>query len=531
MKKDDCLSWNIYQIYPRSFCDTNGDGVGDLQGIISKLDYLAELGINAVWICPCFKSPNVDNGYDVADYRDIMDEFGTLEDMRQLIDELHKRDMKLILDLVPNHTSDQHYWFQESRKSKDNPYSDYYYWYDTPPNDWESSFGGSAWQYDEQRKQYYLHSYAVEQPDLNWENPKVIQEMQSVVDFWIDMGADGFRVDVIDQISKDFKDNHNCFGPHLHEYIRALFGREKTAHLFTVGECWADGLEEIRRHIGHDRGELSTLFQFEHLGFGRRDKFTSVPGKLTQLWDYLRYWAEVMQNEDLLFSLFSDNHDNGWMLERLGSREKRYESATCIATMLYLMRGVCFVYQGQELGMMNPSYDSIADFRDVESLNIFKEFCTEMSPEQALEKINFGSRDNQRHPFCWSDDKNAGFTVGTPWIPVHSAYKEQNLKTDLSSKKSIWQFYRDIFQLRNNHSALTVGKITPVAPQNSSYGAYTRTDGNEQFLVVCNFETAQELVLPELKGELLLSNYGHCEKKDHYFEAYEIAVFRKEIDT
>lgn len=529
-KYKEFLSWHIYQVYPRSFYDTNGDGIGDLAGVTAKLDYLKELGINAIWLCPCFKSPNVDNGYDVADYRDIMDEFGTMEDMRRLIDGLHSRGMKLVLDLVPNHTSDQHKWFQQSRKSKDDPYSGYYYWFDTPPNNWQSIFCGSAYSFDPERGQYYLHSYAPQQPDLNWENPNVVREIQAVVDFWTDMGADGFRVDVIDQISKDFAGDKNCFGPHLHEYIHALFGREKVAHLFTVGECWTEELEEIRRHVGHDRGELSTLFQFGHLNCGRADKFTPKSGSLSQLWNYMRYWVETMQKEDLLFSLFTDNHDSSWMLERLGSREKRYESACCIAAMVYLMRGVCFIYQGQELGMMNPRYDSIGDFRDVESINQYAEYCKEMSPEQALEKINFGSRDNQRRPFCWSGDDKAGFTTGTPWIPVHSSCENQNLQSDLASDRSVWRFYRDVLHLRNTHPALTVGDFIPIAPRDASYCAYIRRDDQEEFLVVCNFERAQQLSVPGARGQVLLSNYGIKEKTDGQYRPYEVAVFRRNIN-
>ena len=260
--------------------DTNGDGIGDLRGIISKLDYLCDLGINAIWLCPCYKSPNKDNGYDVADYREIMDEFGTMEDMRVLIDEMHSRGMKLIMDLVPNHTSDKHKWFLESKKSKDNPYSDYYYWFDKPINEWRASFGGSVWEYVKERDQYYLHSYTIGQPDLNWDTPAVVKEMQDVVDFWVDMGADGFRIDVIDQISKDFEKGRNCFGPNLHKYINALFGREKASRLFTVGECWANDIEEIKRHIGEDRNELSTLFQFDHLEAGRSEKFTPMADSL-----------------------------------------------------------------------------------------------------------------------------------------------------------------------------------------------------------------------------------------------------------
>ncbi len=526
-KYQQFLSWNIYQVYPRSFYDSNGDGIGDLPGVLAKLDYLKEMGINAIWLGPCFKSPNYDNGYDVADYRDIMDEFGTMEDMKALIAGLHSRGMKLILDLVPNHTSSQHKWFQESRKSRDNPYSDYYYWFDTPPNQWQSMFGGPAYAFDEE---YYLHSYTPQQPDLNWENPQVVKGMQEVVDFWVDMGVDGFRIDVIDQISKDFAGDRNCFGPRLHEYIAALFGREKTAHLFTVGECWAGELDEIHRHIHQDRGELSTLFQFGHLEYGRADKFTPKSGSLTQLWNCMRYWVRTMQCNDLLISLFTDNHDNGWMLERLGSKALPYESATCIATMMYFLRGVCFVYQGQELGMFNPHYDSIQQFDDVESLNMYRQLCLTMPEAEALEKINFGSRDNTRRPFCWSNGDNAGFTTGNPWIAVHSDYRHKNLEADLAQEKSVWRFYQDVFRLRKEYSALTLGDFEPIAPADASYCAYTRTHGQDQITVICNFDKAQELDIPCTCGKLLLSNYGMQEKYDKKYAPYEVAVFWRNIN-
>ncbi|MBQ2388339.1 MAG: glucohydrolase, partial [Clostridia bacterium] len=338
-KFENFLDLVIYQIYPRSFKDTNGDGIGDIKGVIEKLDYLVDLGVNAIWLCPCYKSPNHDNGYDIADYRDIMDEFGTMDDMKTLISEMHKRGMKLIMDLVPNHTSNEHKWFIESRKSKDNPYSDYYYWFDKPVNDWQSMFGGSAWEYDESRKQYYLHSYTVEQPDLNWDNPKVIKEMQDVVDFWVDMGVDGFRCDVIDQISKDFEKGNNFFGPNLHKYIYALFDREKTSHLFTVGECWAGDIEEIKRHSLPERGELTTLFQFNHLDCGRANKFNRKDDSLKTVRDILVNWQLLNQKNGLVHSLFTDNHDNSLFISRAGNdKELRYESATCIATMFYLLK-------------------------------------------------------------------------------------------------------------------------------------------------------------------------------------------------
>ena len=522
-KFQDFLSWHIYQIYPRSFMDSNGDGIGDIRGVISKLDYLKELGINAIWMCPCYKSPNEDNGYDVADYRDIMDEFGTLEDIKELIAQLHARGMKLIMDLVPNHTSAQHKWFQESRKSRDNPYSDYYYWFDSPPNDWQSMFGGSAYQYDEGRGQYYLHTYAVGQPDLNWDNPKVVKEMQDVVDFWVDMGADGFRVDVIDQISKDFN-GQNCFGPRLHEFIHALFGREKTKHLFTVGECWADDIDEVRRHAAANRDELSTLFQFDHQDIGRGNKFPRRPGSMKDLWIRLRNWEELMQENDLLYSLFTDNHDNGWLLDRIGNPEKRYESATCIAAMVYLMRGVCFIYQGQEFGMVNSRHESIEEFDDVESINMYAELLENHSPAEALDMINFGGRDNTRRPMCWTGEEGCGFTSGKPWIPFHSRHTEINLQKDLASGKSVWRFYHDLLALRTAHPALTVGSFTAL-PSDDSYCAYLREIGDKKLLIICNFENEQEICLSGAAGKVLLSNYSLTEKTDSHYSPYEIAVF------
>lgn len=524
-KHQKFLSWNIYQVYPRSFYDFNGDGIGDLRGVIEKLDYLKDLGIHAIWLGPCFKSPNVDNGYDVADYRDIMDEFGTREDMLRLIDEMHRRDMKLILDLVPNHTSDQHLWFQESRKGKDNPYSDYYYWFDSPPNDWQSAFGGSAYEFDPVRGQYYLHSYAPQQPDLNWDNPEVVRQMQAVVDYWTGLGADGFRIDVIDQISKDFPANKNCFGPHLHEYIHALFGRENTAHLFTVGECWTSEPEEIRRHADPARGELSTLFIFDHLECGRQDKFTPKADSFRSYWAIQSEKARFMQENGLLFSLFTDNHDNNWLLSRLLPEEAlRYEAAGCLAAMTYLLPGVAFVYQGQELGMLGSRHESIREFDDVESYNFYADFCRTMPEAQALDKINFGSRDNTRHPFCWDGSATAGFTTGTPWMTPHSLAGKINLVSDLASDKSVWRFYQKLLHLRAESKCLALGSFCPLSGPEDGCAVFTRQWQEEKLLVICNFEAARKI--PHPQGQLLLSNYGHSEKTDDHFAPFEVAVFR-----
>lgn len=526
-KNKKFLDWVIYQIYPRSFYDSNGDGIGDLGGVCAKLDYLKELGVNAIWLCPCYKSPNKDHGYDVADYRNIMDEFGTMDDMKRLISEMKKRDMKLIMDLVPNHTSDKHKWFLESRKSKDNPYSDYYYWADEPLNDWKACFGGSAWEYDESRKQYYLHSYAPEQPDLNWNNPAVVKEMQDVIDFWVDMGVDGFRCDVIDQISKDFDNNKNCFGPRLHEFINAMFGREKTKHLFTIGECWANTIEEICRHTSEERGELSTLFQFEHLDrCGRDGKYVQIPAELKVAKNIMIKWQILNQDNNLLHTLFTDNHDNNYFISRAGNdKELRYESATCIATMFYLMNGVPLIYQGQEIGSCAPHYDKIEDFEDVEGINAYNEFLEQgMSKEDAISAINFGSRDNTRRPIAWSNGQGYGFTKAEkPWIPYATRSNEINLENDLKSEKSVFKFYKDLLKLRRENEALRYGEFIPQNDENDDFIIYTREYEGKRFTVICNFEKTSHI--SSSNGKLVLKNYKDRENNSEAYRPYEIAVY------
>ena len=524
-KYKDFLRLVIYQIYPRSFKDTNGDGIGDLPGIIEKLDYIKSLGANAIWLCPCYKSPNDDNGYDIADYRDIMDEFGTMDDMKRLIAEMHARDMKLIMDLVPNHTSIAHVWFQESRKGRDNPCSDFYYWFDEPPNDWESCFRGSAWAFDEMRGQYYLHSYAITQADLNWNNPAVVKAMQDVVDFWVDMGVDGFRVDVIDQISKDFETGRNCFGPRLHEFIHALFGREKTAHLFTVGECWVDDIEEMRRHCAAERNELSTLFQFDHMECGRTEKFTPKEDSLRTVRDVLIRWQENTAEYDLLQSLFSDNHDQPPLISRAADDgEKRYESATCLAAMFYLLKGVPFIYQGQEFGLTAAHYDSIDCFDDIESINTYAELCQSMSAVAALEKINFGSRDNARRPMAWNAGQGGGFSDAEPWISLHSRQSKINLENDMMSERSVFRFYQKLLKLRREQDAFLDGSFEVISGPEEECFIFTRTLGQEQWAVVCNFAQETVIELP-FDGEVVLSNLGRIDVSGIYQE-YECAVIR-----
>ncbi len=517
----------MYEIYPRSFCDSNGDGIGDICGVISKLDYLKELGVNAVWLCPCYKSPMVDNGYDVADYRDIAPEYGSLCDIKRLIAELHRRSMKLIMDFVPNHTSSEHEWFKRSRQSRDNKYSDYYYWFDLPPNDWQSLFEGSAWQYDETRGQYYLHSYAAEQPDLNWDNPEVVREMQGIVDYWVELGVDGFRIDVIDQISKDFEGRRNCFGPRLHEYIKALFGREKTRHVFTVGECWCDDIDEIRRHSAEQRRELITLFQFDHLAAGCADKWHAVAdaSPLRYARDTLIKWQRLTAEQDLIYSIFTDNHDNNFYISRVGDIEQyHYESATMLAAMFYLLKGVPFIFQGQEFGSVGSQLDNIGDFRDVESLNYYNNRVGRMAQDEIMREINFGSRDNARRPVAWNGEEGCGFTAGVPWIAPPSRAAEINLAADISRDKSVFRFYRDILKLRAESDAIRYGEFRAISKQEDNYFVYERALCGERYTVVCNFEKRSQIEVPH--GELILSNYGRKTGDGSLFLPYEAAVYR-----
>ena len=526
-KTKDFLSLVIYQIYPRSFFDTNGDGIGDLNGIRAKLSYLQDLGVNALWLCPCYKSPNDDNGYDVADYRDIMDEFGTMDDMKALISEAHAKGIRIIMDLVPNHTSSAHKWFSESKKSKDNPYSDYYYWFDEPPTDWRASFGGKAWEYCPERNQYYLHSYAVSQPDLNWDNPKVRDEMKAVVDFWAKNGVDGFRIDVIDQISKDIPGGRNCFGPHLHEYIRELFGREEVSHLFTVGECWASTEEEYKKHCAADRNELSTLFQFDHLECGRSEKFTPTAPHLSELRDILIRWQEFNCKENLLQMLFTDNHDNAPFLSRAGNEnELRYESATCIAAMVYTLKGVALLYQGQEYGNISPRYDDISDFRDIEAINDYNEHLS-LGKEAALQRLNFGSRDNNRRPFAWDGGENGGFSSGKPWTPVHSEKDRINLQTDMENAKSVHGFYKALLALRKNTPALLYGDFAVLSKPSDPYFRFARTYEGKTVEVICNFEAPTEIRIPLTKENILLCNYPDRKDGDPHFHPYETVIIQK----
>lgn len=523
----------VYQIYPRSFKDSNNDGIGDINGILEKLDYIEALGVNAIWICPCYKSPNYDNGYDISDYRDIMDELGTLDDWKKLKNELEKKKIKLIMDLVVNHTSSHHKWFQQGRMSKDNPYHDYYIWADKPKNNWGSMFGGSAWEYNEPTNEYYLHSFAIQQPDLNWENPAVRKECCDIVDFWVDLGVDGFRCDVIDYISKDFENNKISNGPLLHEYIRELFGRDKVSHIFTIGESQATK-QNILDICGKDRRELKTVFQFEHIHLGRKDKYTPGPFSYDDLKNVLISWQKFSQENDFLYTLFTDNHDQPYYLSRLGNdKELRYECATMFATMIYLLRGIPIIYQTQEYGATNSYYDDITEFNDIETINYYNAHKIEMASNLLMEKVNYGSRDNTRRPMAWNKDKENyyGFSSSTPWVPVNSRAEEINVETDLSKTKSILKFYQNLLAYRKNKEVIKKGTFEDLTGEQKGCFVYKRSLFDKDVIVICNFDKAQKIVLPEaIKNggyKAVITNYPSETVLKGKFKPYEVIVYEK----
>lgn len=524
MKKNNFLDWVVYQIYPRSFFDGNGDGIGDLKGITQKLDYLIELGVNAVWLSPCYKSPNCDNGYDISDYRDIMDEFGTLDDWKEMISGMHDRGIKLIMDFVANHTSSEHEWFKQARTSRNNPYHDYYIWRDEIPNDWQSVFFGSAWEYNAPTNEYYLHSFAVGQPDLNWENPKVRKEMCAIIDYWVDLGVDGFRCDVLDYIAKDFERGLMNNGPKLHEYIRELFGREKVKHVFTVGEC-SMGEDKIADICGADRDELKCIFQFDHIGHGRSDKYTLVKQNIDELRNTLVKWQYFTEEHNLLYTLVTDNHDQPHYIERGGhDGHNRYEVATMYAAMFYLLKGIPFIYQGIEFGTPDPHYDNIADYDDVETLNYYRDHKDE---SDIMKRVNVGSRDNTRRPMCWDNTKNYGFSsADKTWIKLHSFGGEVNLESDRKAKKSVFAFYQKLLALRNSSNTVKFGKFEDIT-RGDGYFAYMRTFRGKQILVVCNFDDMREIT--DLPASKYLFGNSKERGTNGTYMPFETAVFMRSI--
>jgi oligo-1,6-glucosidase/glucan 1,6-alpha-glucosidase len=511
----------VYQVYPRSFNDSNGDGIGDLKGIIEKLDYLKELGIDVIWLSPVYKSPNDDNGYDISDYEDIMDDFGTIEDMDELIKEGNKRGIKILMDLVVNHTSDEHKWFIESKKSKDNPYREYYIWRDPvngeEPNDLRSTFSGSAWQYDETTGQYYLHLFSKKQPDLNWENEEMRNKVYDMMNFWIDKGIGGFRMDVIELIGKIPDDKIKENGPKLHEYIKEMnkktFGSK---NLLTVGEAWCSNPEIAKQYSNTDGSELSMVFQFEHILLDQqpgKEKWDLKPLELLELKKALSRWQLELEGSGWN-SLFWNNHDVPRIVSRWGNdKEYRIESAKMLATLLHGMKGTPYIYQGEELGMTNIKFEDLNDYKDIETLNMYKERIEQgYKHEDIMRSIYAKGRDNARTPIQWDDSKNAGFTTGEPWIKVNPNYKEINAKSQLNDENSIFNYYKKLIKIRKTNPIVVYGKYELILEENKEIFAYTRTLENEKLLVICNFTDNKTKFEFEEKiefnsKELLISNY------------------------
>lgn len=523
-----------YQIYPKSFLDTDGDGIGDIRGIIEKLDYLKELGVNTVWLSPCYPSPGDDNGYDISDYRGIAPEYGTLDDFREMLDGMHSRGIRLLMDLVVNHTSDEHEWFIKSRESKDNPYRDYYIWRDPvdghEPNEWVAAFGGSAWEYDEKTGQYYLHLFSKKQPDLNWENPKVRKEIADMVNYWLDMGVDGFRCDVINNISKDFTRPYaGGNGPRLHEFLHELHVNALEPHgAFTVGETWGLTPAQALDLTGEQRGELTTTFQFEHLLLGRvgGDKFIPEPVDRKAFVDILAKWENGLSSDSYPV-LVLENHDQPRALSRFGDSEKYpFESATMLAMLMYGMRGVIFIYQGQELGLRDPIFRHIDEYRDIETVNAYNELKAtgRFTEEELLAKMQFGSRDCGRTPIPWTDSENGGFTSGTPWIKTQID-KGFTVEEQENDDKSVLSFYRRLLKLRKEIPALADGEFKLLLNENNT-SVYTRTLENETVYIVTNFDEA-EAPVPEIVPDgmtVLLSNY---ETVGNTLKPYQSVWFKK----
>lgn len=523
-----------YQIYPRSFMDSNNDGIGDLQGIISKLDYLKDLGIDVIWICPVYKSPNDDNGYDISDYQDIMSDFGTMEDFNELLSEIHKRNMKIIIDLVINHTSDEHPWFIESRSSKQNPKRDWYIWREgkdnKEPNNWESIFKGSAWEYDENTKEYYLHLFSKKQPDLNWENEDMRNEIYKMINWWLDKGIDGFRVDAISHINKeeglvdmDNPDNLKyvpSFDKHMnvegiHDYLREL--KENTFSkydIMTVGEANGVKAEQATDWVGENDGKFNMLFQFEHIDLWNSSEF-NLPN-LKKVWNK---WQVNLEN-DGWNALFIENHDITRVVSSWGD-DTRFlkESAKALGLLYFMHKGTPFIYQGQEIGMTNVKFNDINEYDDIRSINEYNQLINQgMSSKDALEHIWNTSRDNTRTPMQWDDSLNAGFSKSNPWIHVNPNYKYINVKEQLEDDDSILNFYKKMIKIKKSSECLIYGKYNLILEDDTNIFAYERILNDEKFLVICNLKSESSNYKYEkltLKYEnLILSNYNVDSHKD-----------------
>ena len=546
----------VYQIYPRSFCDSNGDGIGDLNGITGKLDYLKELGIDVIWLSPVYKSPNDDNGYDISDYQAIMDEFGTMEDFDRMLATAHEKGIKIMMDLVVNHTSDEHKWFIESRKSTDNPYRDYYIWRPAKedgslPNNWGSCFSGPAWEYDKTTDMYFLHLFSKKQPDLNWDNPAVRQDVFDMMNWWLKKGVDGFRMDVISLISKEpgLPDkepgingyatfNVSANGPHVHEYLQEM--RQKAlnnADTITVGECSGVTLEEAKKYARSDEKELNMVFQFEHMDVDsdeKAGKWTTRKMDLRNLKKILTRWQKGLQ--DIAWnSLYWENHDQPRSVSRFGNDSDEYReiSAKMLATCIHMMQGTPYVYQGEELGMTNCPFNTLDNFRDLESINAFHELTEQgkMTEEDMMAAISYKGRDNARTPMQWDDSAYAGFSTANPWIMVNPNYTKINAKDQVNREDSVFKYYQKLIKLRHESELIVYGTYDLILDDDKDIYAYIRTLGDEKLIVYCNFsENTRKVEIPEefVNKKVLISNYSDAKANQKItLRPYEAIVIQK----
>lgn len=529
----------VYQIYPRSFFDSNGDGIGDLEGITQKLDYLEKLGVGLVWLCPVYKSPNDDNGYDISDYYDIMDEFGTMEDMDRLLEECEKRNIGVMMDLVLNHSSDEHKWFLESKSSKESPYRDYYIWADPvngkEPTDAGAFFGGSVWEYDETTEQYYLHSFSKKQPDLNWKNPKLRNSLYEMVNYWIDKGIKGFRLDAIDYISKDENYAKDLKTPRIHELLHELnrntFGK---AGLVSVGETGDATAESAAVYSAPEREELDMVFQFEIMGLdnARTGDWSEKSYTLSDIRDIMTKWQTNL-NDKGWNSLFWDNHDYPRMISRYGDDRKQYREpcAKMMAALFYCMKGIPYIYQGEEIGMTNVKFDSINDYRDIETWNFYNRMKAEgMAEDEIMRRIHRCSRDNARTPMQWDDTIHGGFTTAVPWIKENENYKTINVKENLENPNSIFYFYQKLIQLRKEEEILVYGSYELLLPNHPQVYAYSRKWKGEEWRIICNFSDSSCWITDLTEGmEKVLGNYtGVFKENDQLIlRAYETIIVKK----
>lgn len=546
----------VYQIYPRSFMDSNGDGIGDLNGITEKLDYLKELGIDVIWLSPVYQSPNDDNGYDISDYQAIMTEFGTMEDYDRMLARAHELGIKIMMDLVVNHTSDEHAWFVESRKSVDNPYRDFYIWRKgkedgKEPNNWGSCFSGSAWKYDEQTDMYFLHLFSKKQPDLNWDNPKVRDHVFDMMNWWCEKGIDGFRMDVISLISKPeglpdgipgengYADSGCANGPHVHEYLQEMNRKVLSKYdLITVGEAAGVTLEEAKKYANADGSELNMVFQFEHVSGSEHEKthYGKWDGHKMPLPEWkanLSKWQTGLSHE-AWNSLYLSNHDQPRSVSRYGndSEEYRERSAKLLATCLHMMQGTPYVYQGEELGMCNAYFDKLEDYRDIESINAYHELTEQcgVSHEKMMGYLKRISRDNARTPMQWDDSKNAGFTTGTPWLKVNSNYPEVNAKAQVNDPDSVFSYYKKLIRLRHENEIIVYGDYELLEAESEETFIYKRTYENEHLMVLCNFTdhevSVTDAVMEQIPdgAEKLITNYA--DDMGQTLRPYEAKVYR-----